>query len=63
MVWKTKKSEPLKPKAVKKVDKTHVRLAELSESVNYLVKVLQEHAEELKQMRSQIDQVRHRMGL
>jgi|TARA_R110002012_G_scaffold299583_1_gene498777 hypothetical protein len=56
-----------KPKAVKKpvikTDKSMERIVELSDRMNYVVKMLQEHAEEIITIRSKLDQVRNRMGI
>ena len=56
-----------KPKAVKKpvikVDKSMERIVELSDRMNYVVKMLQDHAEEIINIRSKLDQVRNRMGI
>ena len=55
------------PKAVRKpapkADKTVERLVELSERINYVVKMLQDHADAINRMQSKLDQVRNRMGL
>ena len=50
-------------KPVKKVDKTKEYIVELNERMNYVVKLLQDHAEEIIGIRKQLDQVRSRMGL
>ena len=47
----------------KKIDPNTVRIVELSEKLNYVMGTLQDHAEEIKAMRSKLDQVRSRMGL
>ena len=56
-----------KPKPVTKVkasnDKTMERIVELSDRMNYVVKMLQDHAEEIIEIRNKLDQVRTRMGL
>ncbi len=54
-----------KPKAVKKPakDKHMERIVELSERMNYVVKMMQDHADIINDMKSKLDQVRTRMGL
>ena len=54
-----------KPKAVKKPtkDKHMERIVELSERMNYVVKMLQDHADVINDMKGKLDQVRNRMGL
>ena len=47
----------------KKVDQYGPMIAELSERVTYLLGVVQDHAEVIKDLRSKVDQVRGRMGL
>ena len=39
------------------------RIVELSDRMNYIVKMLQDHAEEIISIRSKLEQVRNRMGL
>ena len=39
------------------------KIVELSDRLNYIVKMLQTHADEIKNLRGKIDQVRGRMGL
>ena len=59
-------AEVLEPKKVivkKKVDQYGPIIAELSERVSYLLGVVQDHAEVIKDLRSKVDQVRGRMGL
>jgi len=56
-----------KPKGVKKPvrkkDNSMERIVELSDRMNYIVKMLQDHAEEIISIRSKLEQVRNRMGL
>ena len=59
----TKPKPKLKKKVEVKTDKTMERIVELNERMNYVVKMLQSHAEEIVSMRSKLDQVRNRMGL
>ena len=47
----------------KKVDTYGPRIADLSEQLAYLLGVVQEHAEVIKELRTKMDQVRGRMGL
>jgi len=47
----------------KKVDQYGPRIADLSEQLAYLLGVVQEHAEVIKELRTKVDQVRGRMGL
>ena len=47
----------------KKVDTYGPRIADLSEQLSYLLGVVQEHAEVIKELRTKMDQVRGRMGL
>ena len=47
----------------KKVDQYGPRIADLSEQLAYLLGVVQEHAEVIKELRTKMDQVRGRMGL
>ena len=47
----------------KKVDEYGPRIADLSEQLAYLLGVVQEHAEVIKELRTKVDQVRGRMGL
>ena len=47
----------------KKVDTYGPRIADLSEQLAYLLGVVQEHAEVIKELRTKVDQVRGRMGL
>ena len=47
----------------KKVDQYGSRIADLSEQLAYLLGVVQEHAEVIKELRTKVDQVRGRMGL
>jgi len=59
-------AEAVKPKKVvvkKKVDQYGPIIAELSERVTYLLGVLQDHAEIIKDLRTKLDRVNGRMGL
>ena len=47
----------------KKVDTYGPRIADLSEQLAYLLGVVQDHAEIIKDLRSKVDQIRGRMGL
>ena len=47
----------------KKVDTYGPRIADLSEQLAYLLGVVQDHAEMIKDLRSKVEQVRGRMGL
>ena len=47
----------------KKVDTYGPRIADLSEQLAYLLGVVQDHAEIIKDLRAKVDQVRGRMGL
>ena len=47
----------------KKVDTYGPRIADLSEQLAYLLGVVQDHAEIIKELRTKLDQVRGRMGL
>ena len=55
--------EPKKVVVKKKVDHYGPMIAELSERVTYLLGVVQDHAEIIKDLRSKLTQVRGRMGL
>jgi hypothetical protein len=47
----------------KKVDKYGPMIVDLSEQMTYLLGVIQDHAEMIKDLRSKVEQVRGRMGL
>ena len=57
----------MKPKMVKKptpkVDKTMEMVVELSDRMNHIVKILQDHSNELGDIKGKLKQVRTRMGL
>ena len=57
----------IKPRMVKKpvpkTDKVMERVVELSERMNHLVKILQDHSNELGDIKGKLKQVRTRMGL
>jgi uncharacterized coiled-coil DUF342 family protein len=55
--------EPKQVAVKKKVDQYGPRIADLSEQLAYLLGVVQEHAEVIKELRTKVDQVRGRMGL
>ena len=59
-------AEVIEPKKVivkKKVDQYGPIIAELSERVTYLLGILQDHAEIIKDLRAKVDRVNGRMGL
>ena len=56
-------AEPKKGVVKKKVDQYGPIIAELSERVTYLLGVLQDHAEIIKDLRTKLDRVNGRMGL
>ena len=56
-------AEPKKVAIKKKVDTYGPRIADLSEQLAYLLGVVQDHAEIIKDLRAKVDQVRGRMGL
>ena len=47
----------------KKVDQYGPRIADLSEQLAYLLGVVQDHAEIIKDLRTKLDRVNGRMGL
>ena len=55
--------EPKKVVVKKKVDQHGPMIAELSERVTYLLGVVQDHAEIIKDLRAKLDRVNGRMGL
>jgi len=55
--------EPKKVVVKKKVDQYGPMIAELSERVTYLLGVVQDHAEVIKDLRAKLDRVNGRMGL
>ena len=55
--------EPKKVVVKKKVDHYGPMIAELSERVTYLLGVVQDHAEVIKDLRAKLDRVNGRMGL
>ena len=55
--------EPKKVVVKKKVDQYGPIIAELSERITYLLGVVQDHAEVIKDLRSKLDRVSGRMGL
>lgn len=55
--------EPKKVIVTKKVDQYGPIIAELSERVTYLLGVVQDHAEVIKDIRAKLDRVNGRMGL
>ena len=59
----TKPKPKLKKKVEVKTDKTMERIVELNERMNYVVKMLQSHADAINEMKGKLDQVRTRMGL
>ena len=63
MSYTVEAAEPKKVVIKKKVDQYGPIIAELSERVTYLLGVVQDHAEVIKDLRSKVDQVRGRMGL
>ena len=59
-------AEIVKPKKVvvkKQVDSYGPIIVELGERITFLLGVVQDHAEIIKDLRSKLDQVRGRMGL
>ena len=59
-------AEVIEPKKVivkKKEDQYGPMIAELSERVTYLLGVIQDHAETIKDIRTKLDRVNGRMGL
>ena len=56
-------AEPKKVIVKKKVDTYGPRIADLSEQLAYLLGVVQEHAEVIKDLRAKVDKLSGRMGL
>ena len=63
MSYTTEVTEPKKVAVKKKADQYGPIIVELSDRITYLLGIIKDHAEIIKDLRSKVDQVRGRMGL